>query len=124
MWFSVMAIYECKVENTPDALPLSDRSIFLINVEKGTSPERKAYKIGKQRETSYKNSEGSDVEWHLAEIVEIQDLCEETLYDGVEVFSHLDVNFHEEIGVTENNDERPHEEEESINVSSEKQIKK
>lgn len=37
----------------------------------------------------YENEDGETVEWQFLRVLEVQDLCEEELEDGTEVFSRL-----------------------------------
>ncbi len=89
MWYSVEALFRCDVSGESDNI-LYDRKIFLIDVD---GDKQKASKKAKQQalsfETAYKNFEGGDVSWHFVKVLEVQNLSEEKLYDGVEVFSRL-----------------------------------
>lgn len=86
MWYSVESIFQCIVEGSPEEYQTEEHSIYLINVGADESPEEKAQIVGKNMEHQYKNEDGENVSWILKEISEIQDICEEELYDGVEVF--------------------------------------
>ena len=90
MWYSVVALYQSHIETSDEYLPLLDRTIFLINVLEGQQPSQKAETIAKKNEHEYDNENGERVVWRLVSVLEIQDLCEETLYDGIEVYSHLE----------------------------------
>ncbi len=92
MWFSVEAIFKGSVENEPGDTPIYDRAIFLIDVPDGESPEEKSLKVAKLFEDKYKNERSEDVKWEFLKILEIQDLCEKEIYDGIEVFSRMDVD--------------------------------
>ena len=91
MWYSVQAIFRSRFEGPKsDDLHLIDRTIFLIDVPDGDLPDQKAQSVAKQYEHDYLNEDGEKVIWELESILEIQDLCAGTLYDGVEVFSRLE----------------------------------
>jgi len=49
----------------------------------------KAVEIGRRGEHSYLNDDGETVLWKFREVEDVQDLCEESLSDGVEVFSRM-----------------------------------
>jgi hypothetical protein len=89
MWYSVEALFRCDVQDESDDV-LYDKRIFLINVDGDKSDaSKKAKKIALSSENAYENFDGGDVSWHLVKVLEVQNLCEEELYDGVEVFSRL-----------------------------------
>ncbi len=89
MWYSVEALFVCDVPNTPPEEVLYDRTIFLIKTEDEQHVQEKAQHTALSFEVSYKNYEGNEVQWKFVKILQVQDLCEEELYDGVEVFSRL-----------------------------------
>ncbi len=90
MWFSVEALYSCRIESDfDDGESLIERKIFLIDVPKGESSEDKARLMAKSMEHEYMNPDNEKVKWELRRILDIQELCEKTLYDGVEVFARL-----------------------------------
>ncbi len=91
MWFSVEALYKCVVVDSTDDQPIFERKIFLIDVPVGSSSVDKANKMAKMFEDKYLNSKVEQVSWQLEQVLDIQDLCEKDLYDGVEVFARLDV---------------------------------
>jgi hypothetical protein len=89
MWYSVEALFRCDVQDESGDV-LYDKKIFLINID---GDESKASKMAKKQalsfENVYKNSEGGNVSWHFVKVLEVQNLCEEEIYDGMEVFSRL-----------------------------------
>ena len=87
MWYSVEALYNSEI--VEDYEPLYKFKIFIIDVGEDCSPDEKALLIARSFEYEYKNCEGEKVFWRLNKIIEIQELFEETIYDGVEVFSRL-----------------------------------
>mgnify|MGYP003477929136 FL=1 len=89
MWYSVEALFRCDVQDESDDI-LYDKKIFLINVNGDElRASKKAKKQAQSFENVYKNSEGGDVSWQFVKILEVQNLCEEEIYDGMEVFSRL-----------------------------------
>lgn len=88
-WHSAVILYACDVGGEVIAEPLRELSIRVFRVDAGESPTLRAEELGKDGEHTYKNSEGEEVSWRYIRVVEIQDLCEEELSDGAEVFSAL-----------------------------------
>jgi hypothetical protein len=89
MWCSVEALFVCDVPDEPPEEVLYERRIFLIKTEDEQHVQDKAQQVALSFEVSYKNYEDNDVQWKFVKILEIQELYEEELYDGVEVFSRL-----------------------------------
>jgi hypothetical protein len=89
MWYSVEALFKCNVQDDIENI-LYEKKIFLINLTDETQEVSfKAEQVALSFETKYKNSDGKDVFWQFIRVVEVQDLSERELYDGIEVFSRL-----------------------------------
>lgn len=84
-----MIIYEAHVEGAPEASPIREESIRIFRCESGAAALATAEAVGRRNEHSYPNEHGEVVTWRFMRVVEVQDLCEETLGDGVEVFSRM-----------------------------------
>ena len=92
MWYSVEALFRCDDANEKTNEVLYEKSIFLIKVENEQLVREKAERIARTFEVDYKNSDDDKVTWKFVKILDTQDICEDTLYDGVEVFSRLQWN--------------------------------
>jgi hypothetical protein len=88
-WYSAMIIYETEFEGPTDPSPLREESIRVVRADSDTIAWKRAEEVGRQNERSYKNKEGELVSWKFVRVAEVQDLCEEELTDGVEVFSRM-----------------------------------
>jgi hypothetical protein len=88
MWYSVEALFRCNVHNELDDI-LFERKIFLINVDDKDNVAEKATQISISFETKYKNSDGNDVFWQFIKVLDVQDISEDEIHDGIEVFSRL-----------------------------------
>ena len=51
-----------------------------------------AKEVGTAAAVAYQNDRGENVAWSFVEVVEVQDLCEETIEHGTEVWSRLSPN--------------------------------
>ncbi len=89
MWYSVEALFQCDDTNEKSKEVLYEKSIFLIKVENEQYVREKAERIAQAFEVDYKNVDNDKVKWEFVKILDIQDICEDELYDGVEVFSKL-----------------------------------
>lgn len=61
----------------------------LVLAESDADAADRGERIGREAEHSYPNELGQSVTWHFDSIVEVVDLCEIELKDGVEVWSRL-----------------------------------
>ena len=89
MWYSAKLLYESHVDDDQRIGPLCEESIILVEADDEKSAEAKAVKHGQEGEHSYENPDGNMVVWRFVKVLETQDLCEEKLYPGVEVYSRL-----------------------------------
>ena len=89
MWFSARLLYRSTVDDSSEVPPLYEESIILINAESEAAACAEAERIAYSREHSYPNPEGKEVRWKFVRVLESQDLCEEELFSGVEVYSRL-----------------------------------
>lgn len=88
MWYSIEALLRCDEQG--DTNVLYDKIIFLIKSEGNEKDvSSKAERMALKFENSYKNHLGNEVTWRLVKILQIQDLAQKNIYDGIEVFSNL-----------------------------------
>jgi hypothetical protein len=89
MWYAIEALFRCNVQEENNNI-LYEKKIFLAKLtDELEDVSQKAEEKAVLLESKYKNSEGNDVYWQFVKIIEIQDLNEKEIYDGVEVFSKL-----------------------------------
>jgi len=89
MWFSAKLLFQSNVDDGQNLSPLYEESIRLIEADTEDEARSKSEQLGKNEEHDYKNESGHTVKWNFVEVMEIQDLCESNIYDGMEVFSTL-----------------------------------
>jgi hypothetical protein len=68
---------------------LHDYSIVLVRATSEAAAARRAARVGKEREHGYRNEAGERVEWRFIKVLEVQDLVDESLEHGTEVWSRL-----------------------------------
>lgn len=89
MWYAIEALFRCNVQEENNNI-LYEKKIFLAKLnDESDDVSQKAEENAILLESKYKNSEGNDVYWQFVKIIEIQDLNEKEIYDGIEVFSKL-----------------------------------
>jgi hypothetical protein len=89
MWYAVKMLFATEIDNAESPRPLFEKSIRLFEASSEAEAIQKAVITGKTARLTYENDQGERVSWKFVRLVEVQDLCETTLYDGVEVFSEL-----------------------------------
>ena len=89
MWFSARLLFESSVPDEAKGQPLCEENLKLIEADSEESARLKALAIGHNERSEYANSDGAIVQWRFVDVLEIQELCEDTLYDGIEVYSRL-----------------------------------
>lgn len=89
-WFSVSTLMRGMRQNNPEAALLFEEGLMLI---KATSEEEAKAKAEKRciklYKTKHKIVNGETVKWEFVKIIEVSDLCEKKLYDGIEVYTRL-----------------------------------
>jgi hypothetical protein len=76
--------------NNPSEEDLWEESIILIFAEDEGDAARKAERIGRENETSYKTTDGSTLAWKFVQIERLYEIMDSRIADGTEVFSrHL-----------------------------------
>jgi len=88
MWFAAKLLFETDAPHD-DGRVLQEESIRLIQANDESQAHSKATHLGISEQHQYPNDQGEIVAWRFVSILEIQDLCEDNLFDGMEVFSTL-----------------------------------
>src|SRR5438045_2480550 len=88
MWYSARLMFESDRADL-DGPRLQEVSIRLIEAENEAEAMSKAVALGKREQHEYRNEAGEIVHWRFIEVLEIQDLCEAEVYDGMEVYSRM-----------------------------------
>jgi hypothetical protein len=86
MWFGAKLLFESTIPHE-DGRILQEESIRLIEANDELEAKSKANMLGKSEQHEYENADGETVRWRFVFVLEIQDLCEKSLFDGMEVFS-------------------------------------
>jgi hypothetical protein len=89
MWFSARLLFRSQVDDAADVPPLYEESIILVNATSEDGAREEAERIARSNEQSYLNAEQKQVRWSFVRLLELQDLCEEELSSGIEVYSRL-----------------------------------
>ena len=88
-WFAAKLLFTALHNGHDEADPLCEESIILVRAESELKARQKAIESAAKMEHGYDNEQGERIEWKFLGILEIQDLCEEVLENGTEVFSHM-----------------------------------
>ena len=88
-WFSAKLLFVATVDGQHPKDALVEESIRVFRASDEADAVRRANEIGRSSVHAYKNDAGQTVEWAFIRPLDVQDLCENTLGDGAEVFSTL-----------------------------------
>lgn len=89
-WYSVKTLTRSTIIGVKTQDTLFDESLMLIEAKNTEEAKEKAEKIAKEEyQPTYKNESGETVQWVFEKILEVTDLCEERIYSGIQVYSHL-----------------------------------
>lgn len=88
-WYSARLLFVAKTDGRLDADPLCEESIIVLRAADETGAAKQARRQGMDMAHSYKNEAGEVISWKFLGVLGIQDLCENALSSGSEVYSHL-----------------------------------
>ncbi|MFN3201153.1 MAG: DUF4288 domain-containing protein [Bradymonadia bacterium] len=88
-WFSAKLLFAAFIDGRLNSDALVEESIIIFRATTAAAASIQADELGQKATHSYKNEVNEEVEWRYIRLLEIQDLGETTLDDGVEVFSTM-----------------------------------
>ena len=88
-WYSANLLFRANVDDDSGAQPLCEESLRVLIADSDEDARTRAEQIGRAAQHSYLNDAGKEVQWVFVSVLELQDLCESALLDGMEVFSRL-----------------------------------
>jgi hypothetical protein len=88
-WYVAEIIVRCEVGKLSKAKSLYDRQFKILRASTHEAAYHRALELGKQENHSYKNSSGEKVSWRFAGLGNLEELLDEALVDGTEIFSRL-----------------------------------
>lgn len=88
-WFSARLLFVASANGHEDSDPLCEESIIVVRADNEPNARKSAERLAAKMEHGYENEQAERIEWKFAGILEVQDLCEELIENGTEVFSRL-----------------------------------
>ena len=88
MWYSARLVFETNSHEDSKEV-LREDSIRLINASSIDEAISKANVLGTIEQTEYYNNQNEIVRWRFVQVLDVQDLCEAEISDGMEVYSYL-----------------------------------
>src|SRR5947207_1307665 len=88
MWYGARLLFESSIPDERGRV-LREESIRLVQAHDESEARAKAIALGNSEQHDYENAYGATVRWRFVSVLEIQDLCEPNVFDGMEVFSRL-----------------------------------
>lgn len=88
-WFGVKLQFVSRVGGRIDADAIVEESIRVLRATDEADALRRATELGHASSHAYENADGELVEWVFTRTLEVQDLSEDAIEEGTEVFSTL-----------------------------------
>jgi hypothetical protein len=88
-WYSARLLFVSEIEGDPGRDRLCEESVIVVQEADEASARRAADRLARSMKHAYLNEQGESVQWRFVCILEFQDLCEERIESGTEVWSRL-----------------------------------
>jgi Domain of unknown function (DUF4288) len=88
-WFSVKLLFASEIAGEAQGDRLCEESIIVVSESDEEHARQTARAIALNMQHDYRNEHGDLVHWRFVKILEIQDLCEDKIESGTEVWSRL-----------------------------------
>lgn len=88
-WFAARLLSEIQHPDESEAPALFEESIVLLRARDAGEATGRAADIGAKAEAQYFNGDGNTVRWALREVLEVQELLDDEITDGTEVYRAL-----------------------------------
>jgi len=104
-WYSAKLLFVCEIidDNIDNLDRLCEESIIIFEANSECDLQKTVEQIANSMQHNYENDEGQTVTWQFQGILQIQDLCEEKIDSGTEVYSRL--FFESQVGFQTDSDE-------------------
>ena len=90
MWYSARLLYRSIVEDSIADQNLYEEKIIVFRAAGRGEAYPILTQLAREQEDAFENVEGNRVEWELSEVLEVQELFDDPIKDGTEVYSrHL-----------------------------------
>ncbi|MHC4840773.1 MAG: DUF4288 domain-containing protein [Planctomycetota bacterium] len=87
-WYSTRLLYRCLIDGEPDSSGTPyETCIYLIKAKDRDDAQAKSETRGKKEARSFKDKSGRKVSWEFDSILQLQQLDEGKIEDGIEIFS-------------------------------------
>lgn len=88
-WYAAKLLSRVEVDDHRKERTLLEESIRILRATDERDASARSEALGRAEQVEYENFEGRTVRWRFVKVLEIQDLSETKLSDGMEVFSRL-----------------------------------
>jgi hypothetical protein len=86
-WFGVRLVVEIRVGNDPPGRRTYEDRLVVVRASSDTVARRKAERLARADEESYRNFQGEKVTWRFRDVVDTYMILDEKVSDGTEVYS-------------------------------------
>ncbi|MCC6695370.1 MAG: DUF4288 domain-containing protein [Candidatus Hydrogenedentes bacterium] len=91
LWYTAHCLYVCEVAKR--CCRMREIRVFLIKESSKVKARAKAKRIAKGQEVSYKNSDGAVTRWRFVRVLNMGEIYDDDLDDGIEIESVLQWEF-------------------------------
>ena len=88
-WFAARLLSESVHPDEPNGSTLFEESIVLLRARDAADASRRANELGAKPEAEYVSAAGDAVRWTFREVLEVQELVDDEIADGTEVYRAL-----------------------------------
>jgi len=88
-WYVAEIIVRCRIGKSSKSKSLYDRQVKVLRASTHEAAYQRALELGKEENQSYKNSAGQKVFWKFVGLGDLEELHDENIIDGTEIFSRL-----------------------------------
>lgn len=91
IWYCARLHFRAVVGEAPGEGDLHEVSFRVLRAHDEDHAAVRAEAIGRAEEHEYANDQGQTVRWRLLRVLDVQSLDETAIFDGIEVYSRLEV---------------------------------
>jgi hypothetical protein len=88
-WYAAELTFRGTVLDDPKDEPLYETSIRLVQADSDDEAKTKAAALGNEGAHEYLNPDGERVAWHFLKVGDVQEIEDQTLAHGAELFSRI-----------------------------------
>jgi len=88
-WYSAKLLFQSTINDASLGHPLCEESIRILLADTEEEARARAQRVGVAAQHEYQNEQNETVKWEFVSVVDIQEIDENSLVDGAEIYSEL-----------------------------------